>query len=351
MLSLPSLRTALLVSLCSSSVVFAEKIEPPSIVLSAPTTTIVVAEYNEGGPSDRIVFAKVKVLQSQQEVPALIDIAKPDLREPLIAGKRYILAYSPYAEDRFERIVVSPRGASFLSSPGIEPGLWDDSAENESMVMWRIGEDESEHERDGENGRESGHDTETAEAAMPRLLKMLVSNDLQHREFAAAEMAYRPALLAELDASEQKALQRFVASDGGPDRARAALLVAAASMSAGLTSVRGWDVVVTSLLGKMQVDTLVADRRSSLVLAALAYLPTRRRHTDGKLQARWLRGDDMGVVEAAALALQDMSVDLAKARIGAVLADRTLPADNRSVLEGYQQRLKLMKSGPSDKAR
>lgn len=346
------LRPAVLVLLFVSSAAFAEKIEPPSELLGKPTTTIVVADFKEAGPANRIVFSTVTVLQNQQEVPALIDIGKPDLREPLVAGKRYILAYSPFAEDRYERIVVSPRGANFLSSPGIEPGLWDDSAENQALVMWRIGDEESELERGDEDARKSRHDTDAAKAAMPRLLKMLSSGESQHREFAAAEIAYRPALLAELDASEQKALQRFVESDIGPDRSRAALLAAAASMPVGSKPVRGWDTVVTRLLGKLPVETLVADRRSSLVLAALAYPPTRQRHADGALQARWLRSDDMGVVEAAAQALQDMSVDLAKSRIDAAIADRTLPSDNRSVLEGYQQRLALMKKvGVNNKAR
>ena len=156
MLIMRHLRTALLLFVLVSSAAVAEKLEPPSMVLGEPTTFIVVADYKGVGPANRIVFAKVKVLQGREEVPALIDIGKPDLREPLVVGKRYILAYSPYAEDRFERLVVNPRGASFRSSPGIEPGLWVDSAENQALVMWRIGDQESEHEREQESGRRPG---------------------------------------------------------------------------------------------------------------------------------------------------------------------------------------------------
>lgn len=347
MLTLSRLRAALLLLVVASSSAVAEKLDPPTMALGESTTTIVVADYQEAGPANRIVFAKVKVLQSRAEVPDLIDLAKPDLREALVSGKRYIIAYSPYAEDRFERLTVNPRGASFLSSPGIEPGLWLDSAENQAMVMWRIGDPDAEQEREQESGRDSGQDTEAAVAAMPRLLKMLAANDRQHREFAAAEIAYRPALVAELDASDQKALQRFVASDIGPDRSRAALLNVAAAMPAKPAAIRGWNAVVTNLLANTPVATLGADRRSSLILAALAYPPGRKQHTNGTLQARWLRSDDMGVVDAAAMVLQEMSVELARKRIGEVLADAKLPADNRTLLDGYQRRLDLMEAGPN----
>lgn len=342
------LRAALLFFSVASATAIGENLEPPTHVLGEATTNIVVADYKEAGPFNRIVFARVKVLQSRAEVPELIDIGKPDLREPLVAGKRYIIAYSPYAEDRFERLVVNSRGASFVSSPGMEPGLWIDTPDNRALVMWRIGEDETgrEHKIEHDSERDSERDSESAHAAeeaMPRLLEMLASNDRQRREFAAAEIALRPALVAVLDGPDQKALQRFVASDSGPDRARAALLGAATHMPVNSSSVRGWVVVAVNVLGKTPVQTVGVDRRSSLILAALAYPPARLEHPDGNLQARWLHSDDIALVDAAALALQEMSVPLAQAKIARALEDSTLPADNQSILQGYQQRINLMK--------
>ncbi len=335
------LRAALVLLVAASSAATAEKLEPPTITLGEPTTTIVVADYKEAGPYDRIVFSKVRVLQSKAVVPDLIDVALPDLREALVAGKRYILAYSPYAENRFEQIVVNPRGASFLSSPGIEPGLWEDSPENQALVMWRIDGEESDHQRE----RESEKDGEAAREAMPRLLKMLESDDRQQREFGAAEIALRPALVAGLNGSQQKALQQFVASDVGPDRARASLLQAAVAMPAKSGSVSGWDAVAADLLAKTPLQTLDVDRRSSLILAALTYPPTRLRHIDGKLQSRWLRSNDAGLVDAAAMALQDISVEVAKAAFASALSEKDLPPENRSAIEGFNQRLGLAESG------
>ncbi|MGB4859289.1 MAG: hypothetical protein WBP11_08175 [Dokdonella sp.] len=337
MLNLLKLCAALAVLVMASSAALAEKLQPPTIALGESTTTIVVADYKEAGPADRIVFSKVEVLQSKADVPELIDIGKPDLREPLVAGKRYIIAYSPYAENRFEQIVVNPRGASFLSSPGIEPGLWEDSRENRALVMWRIDGEESEHER------ESKKESEAAGEAMPRLLKMLRSDDRQWREFSAAEIALRPALVAMLNGSDQKALQRFVASDVGPDRARASLLAVAVAMPAKSGAVQSWDAVVVDLLKTTPVKTLGIDRRSALILAALSYPPTREKRPEGALYARWLHSDDMALVEMAAMALQEISLEAAKTAFDAALSDDGLPNDNRSVIDGFKLRQELMK--------
>ena len=336
------LRVALVALLVASGAVLAEKIKPPTIAFGEPTTTIIVADYLEGSAPERLVFSKVEVLQSSGDVPQLIDIAKPDLRKPLVAGGRYVLAYSPYAENRLEQIVVNPRGASFLSSPGIEPGLWKDSREARARVMWRIDSEESEHGREHEVGESS----DAARHAMPRLLKMLRSDDSQWREFAAAEIALRPALIARLDGSEQKALQRFVASDAGPDRARASLLQAAAAMPATMEAVNGWDKVATTLMAEMPLQTRDVDRRSALVLAALSYPSARQQDRDGKLQSRWLFSDDMALVEMAATALLDISADVAKSAFDAALADVGLANDNRTVIQGFKQRLENMHAAP-----
>lgn len=336
------LRVTLIALLVASGCAFAEKIKPPTVALGEPTTTIVVADYMEGSSPERVVFSKVKVLQSRADVPQLIDIAKPDLREPLVAGQRYVLAYSPYAENRFEQIVVNPRGASFLSSPGIEPALWRDSREARALVTWRIDGEESEREREQESD-ESG---EAAEHAMPRLLKMLRSDDRQWREFASAEIALRPALIAKLDGSDQKALQRFVGSDAGPDRARASLLQAAASMPAKDAAVSGWEKIATTLLAETPLQTLGVDRRSALILAALSYPSTNKQDRDGRLQSRWLQSDDMALVEMAATTLLEISPEVAMSAFDAALADDGLANDNRSIVQGFKQRLESANPAP-----
>ncbi len=342
MLKPNSLRASLAVFVLAGGIAVAAKIEPPTIVLGEPTTTIVVADYKEAGPANRIVFAKVEVLQSRAEVPELIDVGKPDLRKPLVVGERYILAYSPYAENRFEQIVMNPRGATIFSSPGIEPGLWEDSREARELVMWRIDGREPEHE----GKKESKQDGDAAQGAMPRLLKMLRSDQAQRREFAAAEITLRPSLVSSLDSSQQKELQRFVASDVGPDRARASVLQAAAAMPAKSGGVQGWDAVSVDLLANTPVDTLGIDRRSALIMAALTYPSIREQHPDGKLQARWLRSNEIALVETAAMALQDLSVDVARTAFDTALSEDALADDNRSVIEGFKRRLEQTKRTP-----
>ncbi|MEO7916640.1 MAG: hypothetical protein ABIR16_03270 [Dokdonella sp.] len=322
----------------ASGTVWAEKVKPPTIILGEPTTNIVVAEYKEAGPYNRIVFSKVRVLKSRDDVPALIDIAKPDLRKPLVAGQSYVIAYTPYAEDRFERIGVNPRGANFISSPGLEPALFADTPDNEALLMWRIDEDE-----DGEAEEEGERDSPAAEAAMPKLLQMLASTDSQRRAFAAAEIAYRAKLVAALDAAQQKALQRFVIDDAGPDGSRALILAAAAAMPAKSVAVRGWNDLAVDLLENSALTDSTEAGRSRLIIAALSYPPTLERARDGKLHGRWLRSDNIALVEAAANMLQQRSVDVARSAVAEALAESSLPPETRTYLVAFDQRLAVMR--------
>ena len=301
-----------------AGIAHAATVDPPTIALGHPTTSIVVADYREAGPADRIVFERVRVVRSPVDVPALIDIARPDLREPLKVGKRYLLAYTVISRDKQRRMAARPRGAIFLSSPGLEPALWDFSPTNEAMLVWKI-DDELTKTR----------------SELPNLLRMLAKGDARQRSFAAAEIGYRPELLRSLSASEQKALAKFVAKDTGPDRARATLMTMAYSMADAGTSRQYWDSVAHKVLANSPVLTRDRDGHTELILATLAYVQVRGDRLDPRIHGRWLRSDDMSIIESAIAALQNNSAAIAQEQIKIALTGAELTPPGRELLEQY----------------
>lgn len=324
---LQTLRSLALLGLIAAGSAGAAKVDTPTIALSRPTTSLVVADYKEAGPGDRLVFSRVRTIRSPVDVPELIDLAKPDLHGPLVVGKRYLLAYTLFANDKRKRTSARARGGAFLSSPGLEPSLWEFSDANEKMITWHIADDLA--------GMRS---------AMPALLKLLASRDSAQRGFAAAEIAYRPALLAALTASEQKALRKFVDRDAGPDRGRAVVMMMAYNMPDVGSTRRGWDGTARDLLADSPVITRDKDGRTQLLLAAFSHLQARGSELSPKIARRWLHADDMALVEAAASALQRDSAALARSEIDMALRDSSLSAGSREALQQVLQRL------PSEKA-
>lgn len=304
-----------------AGIAHAATVDPPTIALGHPTTSIVVADYLEAGPADRIVFERIRVVRSPVDIPELIDVARPDLHEPLKVGKRYLLAYTVISRDKQRRMAERSRGAVFLSSPGLEPALWDFSPANEAMLTWKIDDELTK-----------------ARSELPKLLRMLAKGDERQRSFAAAEIGYRPELLRSLSATEQKALARFVAQDTSPDRARATLMSMAYSMAEVAGSRRYWDSVAHKLLAKSPVLTRDLDGRTGLIMATLAYVEAREERLPPRIHGRWLRSDDMSIIESAVAALQNDSVAIAQEQINNALAGSDLTPSGRELLEQYRQR-------------
>ena len=300
----------------------AAKIDPPTIALGRPTTSVVVAEFKEAGPGDRLVFEHRRTLRSPGDVPALIDIGKPDLLEPMRVGESYVLAYTMYQNDPLKRTVTNLRGAIFLSTPGLEPALWKAGPEIEQLVLWSIGDD-----------------ADAVRAALPRLLDLLRSPDAQVQAFAAAEITFRPALLHTLDASTQRALQRFVVNARAPAAARARLLLAALEMPASGRAQRGWDRAALGVLRDEPVRTRERRGHSELVLDAFRYLEQRDIAADRARLQRWLASDEAALAEAALLALRRQSADAEQSALAQALERDDLPATTRKFLLEHRQRL------------
>lgn len=306
--------------LLSPPVAMAARIDPPSIALGRPTTTLVVARFKETGPGDRLVFETERTLRSAAEVPAWIDISKPDLIEAPRVGERYVLAYTIVKSDALKRTVANTRGAMFLATPGIEPALWKASAATEALVTWTIGDDPA-----------------AVRAALPRLLALLRARDPRLQDFAAAELAYRPALLRTLDVGAQRRLRSFVASRSAPPVARARVLLSALQMPALDGSQAAWDDEAVRLLRGRRGPGHEGD--AALVLDAFRYLESRDVALPPAILRRSLASPEIALVEAALASLRRHAPADERKTVVETLARNDVPAPTRAFLLTYKDRL------------
>ncbi len=307
--------------------VHAAKVNPPSVVLGAPTTTLVVAIYREEGPGGRIVFETERKLAGAFDVPAMIDLARPDLDTPLRAGQRYVLAYTLFKNDRTRRNATNVRGAMFVGSPGAEPGLWPYSKAAEDMVMWRI-----------------GNDDDAMRTAAPRLMKMLRSRDPAMQRFAAAELAYRGSQLDALTTAQRRQLLAFVRGDGAPGAARAQVLLAATHMPDRDGGQSSWSAVAARLIARSAVDVLAIPERAELLLAAFQHIDDNKVTLPDRSLERWLASDDANLSEWALLRLRRQSPQSERDALDKALAANNIPAATRTFLVDHRRRLEAMRA-------
>lgn len=300
----------------------AAKIDPPTIALGRPTTSIVIATFKEHGPDQRIVFAKIRQLAGPVDAPELIDLATPDLPAPLRIGERYVLAYSNHTNDRLKRTMTNARGGAFVATPGLEPAIWEDRGEIEDLLMWRIGDD-----------------LVKVREALPRLLGLLQSRDPQLQGFAAAEIAFRPALIAVLEPSSQRRIRAFVERARAPADARARLLLAAIDMPADPPSVRAWDAAAKHVLATSPIVLRDLRRHSEFVAAAFRYCEHRNIMVAPAALRRWLRSDDAALAEMALLGLRRQSARAELDALDAVISRDDVPADTHRFLVDHRRRL------------
>lgn len=316
-----------LVLFVSVSSAEAAKVQPPSVVLGAPTTTLVVAVYRDEGPGDRIVFETERKLAGAFEVPELIDLARPDLDAPLRAGERYVLAYTVFKNDRTRRNATNVRGAMFVGSPGAQPGLWPYSKAVEDMVMWRI-----------------GNDDEAMRSAAPRLIQMLRSRDDSMQRFAAAEFAYRASQLNALTTAQKRQLVAFVRGDGAPDAARAQVLLAAGHMPDRDGGQSQWNAVAERIIARSPVDVLAMRERSELLLAAFQHIDDNKVALPDRSLQRWLSSDDANLSERALLRLRRQSPESERSALDKALALDDIPPATRTFLVDHRRRLEAMRA-------
>lgn len=306
----------------------AATIDPPTVALSRGTIAIVVADFRGFSGDGRILFDNIARLQGFGEPPQLVEVSAPDRAGSLEAGARYVLAYSEFKTSKTRTIVGDPSGAHVLTTPGLEPAIWKAGAVTENLMLWRP---------DLEPGGIQG--------AVPRLLDMLASPDLDMQRFAAAEIRFRPALVGTLDAATQRRLIGFAGRERTTDPgARAAVLAVSHDMPDNARLQRQWDAVALGILRHGPLDTMAHHRHGELVATAFARIERRGMKVKTATLERWLRSDDNALNEFALLALRRQSPDSERAALAEALRRADLPADTRRFLEAHQRRLQYMRA-------
>ena len=172
------------------------------------------------------------------------------------------------------------------------------------------------------------------------------SRDKQLQDFAAAEIAFRPALQRTLDASVQRRLRSFVEDTHAAPSARARLLLAALEMPSHGRSQRAWERAAEHVLRTEPVLIRALRGHSELVLDAFRHLETRRAATRPALLQRWLASDELALAETALLALRRQSALAERSALAKTMERGDLPAETRQFLRDHDQRLKRQSTAP-----
>jgi hypothetical protein len=302
---------------------FAAKIKPPSAVLREATTSLAALEFAEAGVEGRMVFRRVEKLGGDAEVPELIDLSVPaELRRIVLPGERYLIAYTVFRREA-EQIRVSRLGAQLLVSPGLEPALLRDTAENRAILAWQ-----------------PGADAEAARKRLPELLAMLDARDPQQQNFALSEIVLRPQLTDALDARARKALLRFAANGDANTNARARLLQVAVTQPDAFGK-DGWKAIALDVLATTPVLVQDVDGSATLVRFAFEFVERDRIAVSAAVLERWLAGDNAALAEMALLALRKQHSAREMPALEQALSLSLLPIGTREFLLDHRRRAAL----------
>lgn len=310
----------------------AAKVKPPSAVLREATTNIALVEFAEAGVPGRMVFRRLEQLAGDAPVPELIDLAVPDkLAGIVVPGERYLIAYTPFRREA-EQIRVNRGGSQLLVSPGLEPALLRDSAENRAIYAWQPGDDAA-----------------AVRKRLPELLQLLQHRDPQINNFALSEIVLRPQLGEALDGAARKLLRRYAEDEDADTNARARLLQAAAVLPEQFGDGKsGWTAIAAALIARqpVQVQQNQSDGHASLVRFAFDIVERDQLRLPQPQLERWLAGDNATLAEKALLLLRRDYAKAEDAALERALQRSLLPAAMREFLLDHRRRLQLQAAQP-----
>lgn len=323
---LPRLLCLLTLSIAATNVC-AEKQEPPSEALRAPIVTITATEFVEQAAFGHVVFRRIEHIAGKDRGPEMLDLIVPDeVRAQLKPGERQLIAWTSVSSDPLvpEGMRRDPAGARLLITTGLDPALFRDTRSNRSLLRWDLGESDKRVRRQ-----------------LPRLLALLDTQEAAVQNFAVAEIALRPVLVAALDTSARTRLHRFALDDNGSLTARALVLELASQQESTLGKT-GWDDVVEAILDHAPVATAAQPKVAHLVYQAFALAQSREMALPPDRAERWLQGDNAALAELALLTLRRQGKGLEEAALERALARTDLPAEMAAFLRDHQRRLKAM---------
>ena len=332
---------ALGLAACALAPALAKPVKPPLELLYSSPNLLVAGTLVEINPTGRLVFERGEVLNGAPVPPERIDVrASETLLAEVTLGQRYIFAFANLHTDRNtadRRLAANRMGATLLSSTGIEPALFHDTADVRAILQ---------------TGRtEQGRDSR---AFIELLVHALEGDDAQLRLLAAGEIALDPDIRDRLRRPGQSAAAKVARDPEASPAVRSLLLQSAAQWPRQLGD--WWqssalDVVTTTPTGGYARG---ASDPVGLVLVALELLDQRNVKVPASALKRWLHSPAPLLVEHASLMLRREAPALERSAIREALADPQLPAQTRMFLNDHLRRLdrqdaraKTLKDGTS----
>ena len=315
------------VALCAWTLpAFAERVEPPLELLYAPGNMLVAGPLVEINPVGRLVFKRKDVLSGKPKPPELIDIRVPvAILRDVRVGERYLFGYTELRPDPRQptRLVANPDGAMMLSSIGLEPALFLDTAETRAII--RAGR--------SEHGRESRR-------LFERLLKALTGPDRALQNLAAGEFAQETEFGERLrEDGGQAVVEKIVRDKAAPPAVRSLLLTVAATRPSDFgdwASNASLEIVENTPVDGYAFE---AGDLDGLVLTALELLDKASVQIPPDALKRWVWSPNPLLAERSNLMQRRQSPTLARSTVQQALADPKLPEKTRKFLSDHLRRL------------
>jgi hypothetical protein len=300
-------------------------IEAPMEVLHSSSNVLIAAKLVRIDPDGRVEFLRKDVLSGEASPADRIAFdVEPEVLARVKSGRRYVLGYSIYIRDPHNRKakIPNPRGPTLVSSPGLEPALFDDSRALRALL--RAGRtDEGRHSSD----------------YLGLLLKAVEGDDRPLQNLAAHEFAYDPDVSAPLDAAQQAALRATVDNPESLPAARIALLQAALHKPDRFGD--WWRPAAQNIVTTTPVDGYIAQSEGldGVVMAAFSVLQAGKATLPDESLVRWVAGPSPAISERALLMLRKQTPELERSSIKRALANPALPTQTRTFLTGHLRRL------------
>jgi len=306
----------------------AERVEPPVELLYLPGHFLVAGVVSDVNPAGRVVFERKEVLGGKGHPPDLIDVRVPEsVLKRVKRGERYIFGYSLARADvrNPTRTVADPAGPMLVTSIGLDPALFSDTAEVRALL--KTGR--------SEHGRESRR-------FFDMLMKALASPDEAMQNLAAGEIALDPEVGERLREEQPATLEKVARDPKTPPAVRASLLLSASERPDDLGD--WWQVFALDVVTSTPLDGYSdpSSDPTSLVLLALEVLDKKAVKVPSDALVRWVRSPHPPLVERACLMLRRDSPALERTAVRAALDTPTLPDQTRRFLNDHLRRLDVL---------
>lgn len=330
MMSLP-LRLALwfcLFGAFASMQLRAAAIEPPSEFLFKAENAMVAGEVTAVSADGTLT---VRVAQTLHGAAAPVELSvrsSPQWLAQFKPKQRVLVGYTLYGRSptRPKTLELRPEGAVILVSAGLEPALYHDTPDARAMLA-----------------RAPNEAFAGTRPWLDRILEGLQSKGLPQQNFFAAELVLRKPLHALLGPRDRERIAHVVNDRAAHPSARSLLLSAAAAHPEQFGMQWPAEAALGIVAGTPldQVDAELS-LLPNLVHIAFHVLEKGDRKVPFASARRWLVSEQMGLVEAALLAIRRSAPERERKAAEQALARAGLAPASREFLRDHLRRLAIM---------